>query len=77
MLFAKPERTSGGIPDLPLRMLSIIEGLSPAAPSPPIPLKLISSQTFETGVLNLVYGPAASVTDATYDDAKVHLPRAE
>jgi dihydrofolate reductase len=24
----------------------------------PIPLKLISSETFETGVLNLVYGPA-------------------
>jgi dihydrofolate reductase len=27
----------------------------------PIPLTLISSQTFKTGVLNLVYGPAASV----------------
>jgi dihydrofolate reductase len=42
----------------------------------PIPLTLISSQTFETGVLNLVYGPAESTGDATYDDAKVHLPRA-
>jgi dihydrofolate reductase len=42
----------------------------------PIPLRLISSQTFETGVLNLVYGPAESAGDATYDDAKVHLPRA-
>jgi dihydrofolate reductase len=26
----------------------------------PIPLRLISSETFETGVLNLVYGPAES-----------------
>ena len=42
-----------------------------------IPLKLISSETFETGVLNLVYGPAASTGDATYEDAKVHLPQLE
>ena len=39
----------------------------------PIPLRLISSETFETGVLNLVYGPAESIGDATYEDAKVHL----
>ena len=43
----------------------------------PVPLTLISSQTFETGVLNLVYGPAASPADATYDDAKTHLPEPE
>jgi len=43
----------------------------------PIPLRLISSETFETGVLNLVYGPAESTGDATYEDAKVHLPQAE
>jgi dihydrofolate reductase len=42
---------------------------------PPIPLKLISSQTFTTGVLNLVYAPAESVGSATYEDAKVHLPQ--
>ncbi len=41
----------------------------------PIPLRLISSETFQTGVLNLVYGPAESTRDATYDDAKVHLPQ--
>ena len=40
---------------------------------PPIPLKLISSQTFKTGVLNLVYAPAESAGSATYEDAKVHL----
>jgi dihydrofolate reductase len=39
----------------------------------PIPLRLISSETFKTGVLYLVYGPAASTGDATYEDAKAHL----
>jgi dihydrofolate reductase len=40
----------------------------------PIPLTLIKSETFETGVLNLVYAPAPSTADdATYEDAKVHL----
>ena len=43
----------------------------------PIPLSLISSETFETGVLNLVYGPAESTGDATYDDANVHLAQPE
>jgi dihydrofolate reductase len=43
----------------------------------PIPLRLISSETFKTGVLNLVYGPAESSGDATYEDAKVHLPQSE
>ena len=43
----------------------------------PIPLRLISSETFTTGVLNLVYGPAESTGDATYDDAKAHLPQPE
>jgi dihydrofolate reductase len=41
----------------------------------PIPLRLISSETFETGVLNLVYAPAESIGDATYEDAKAHLER--
>jgi dihydrofolate reductase len=41
----------------------------------PVPLTLLSAATFETGVLNLVYGPAESTGDATYDDAKVHLPQ--
>jgi dihydrofolate reductase len=42
---------------------------------PPIPSALISSQTFKTGVLNLVYAPAGSAGNATYEDAKVHLPQ--
>jgi RibD domain-containing protein len=40
----------------------------------PIPLTLISSEAFETGVLNLVYGPADSVRDAGYEDAKSIWP---
>ena len=43
----------------------------------PIPLRLMSSETFETGVLNLVYGPAESTGDATYEDARVHLAQPE
>jgi dihydrofolate reductase len=39
----------------------------------PVPLRLISSETFATGVLNLVYGPAEAPGEAGYDDAKVHL----
>jgi dihydrofolate reductase len=31
----------------------------------PIPLRLISSETFKTGVLNLVYAPAESTADAS------------
>ena len=42
-----------------------------------IPLSLISSETFKTGVLNLVYGPAESTGDATYEDAKVQLPQSQ
>ncbi|MGH2788494.1 MAG: dihydrofolate reductase family protein [Actinomycetota bacterium] len=39
----------------------------------PIPLTLISSETLKTGVLDLVYGPAESTGNATYDEAKAHL----
>jgi dihydrofolate reductase len=43
----------------------------------PIPLTLLSSETFKTGVLNLVYGSAKSTGEATYEDAKVHLSQPE
>ena len=42
---------------------------------PPIPFRLISSQPFETGVLNLVYAPAEAPGAAGYEDAKAHLPQ--
>ncbi|MEV4393439.1 dihydrofolate reductase family protein [Nonomuraea sp. NPDC049607] len=41
----------------------------------PIPLELVSSQTFTTGVLYLVYRPAEAVGEGSYDDAKAHLPQ--
>jgi dihydrofolate reductase len=40
---------------------------------PPIPLTLLSSETFSTGVLSLVYGPAETTGGATYDDVKANL----
>lgn len=43
----------------------------------PIPLRLVSSQTFTTGVLHLIYAPAESAPTGTYDDAKAHLPQPE
>jgi len=36
----------------------------------PIPLTLISSHTFETGVLNLVYAPVDAAGDAGYGEAR-------
>jgi dihydrofolate reductase len=43
----------------------------------PVPLRLISSETFKTGVLYLVYGLAEPTREATYEDAKVHLGQPE
>jgi dihydrofolate reductase len=42
-----------------------------------IPLRLVSAETFQTGVLNLVYGPAESPSGASYEDAKAHLSQRE
>jgi dihydrofolate reductase len=42
-----------------------------------LPLRLISSDAFKTGVLHLVYGPAESPADATYEDARAHLSQPE
>jgi dihydrofolate reductase len=42
-----------------------------------LPLSLIRSETFETGVLNLVYAPSRSTAEGGYEDAKGHLPQAE
>jgi dihydrofolate reductase len=39
----------------------------------PIPLRLVSSQAFATGVLHLIYAPAESTPTGTYEDAKAHL----
>jgi dihydrofolate reductase len=43
----------------------------------PIPLRLISSQTFTTGVLYLIYAPAESTPAGGYDEAKTQLAQTE
>ena len=39
-----------------------------------VPLTLLRAETFETGVLNLVYGPDDNPPEGGYDDAVTHLP---
>ena len=39
---------------------------------PPIPLRLVSSEAFQTGVLNLVYVPVAAPDDAGTSDSSPH-----
>lgn len=41
----------------------------------PIPLKLLKSDTFETGVLHLVYARDDQARSGGYEDAKSHLSR--
>ena len=43
----------------------------------PIPLRLVTSEAFTTGVLHLIYAPAESTPTGTYEDAKAHLPQTE
>ncbi|MEA2974374.1 MAG: hypothetical protein QOG82_2832 [Actinomycetota bacterium] len=42
-----------------------------------LPLKLIRSESFSTGVLNLVYGPAESAPTGGYEEAKANLPQSD
>ncbi|BCB85535.1 dihydrofolate reductase family protein [Phytohabitans suffuscus] len=39
-----------------------------------LPLTLLSSTRFQTGVLYLVYGPAVEVPEGGYEEARAHLP---
>jgi dihydrofolate reductase len=45
----------------------------------PMPLRLVSSQAFTTGVLYLIYiyAPAESIPVGTYEEAKAHLLQTE
>ena len=42
---------------------------------PALPLKLISSNAFETGVPHLVYGPDTAPPEGSYETAREHLPQ--
>lgn len=44
---------------------------------PPVHLELLSSQSFDKGVLNLVYKPIAAPGAAGYEQAQAHLPQTE
>jgi dihydrofolate reductase len=57
--------------------IAVRKGLRLFDEGAPLLLTLISSESFKTGVLNLVYGPAESTGDATSEDAKIHLPQSE
>ncbi|MFI1095401.1 dihydrofolate reductase family protein [Streptomyces sp. NPDC020917] len=43
--------------------------------TPSVPLELLSSQAFSTGVLHLVYGPAEAGGKVGYDEVKSRLPQ--
>ena len=40
-----------------------------------LPLRLVRSETFETGVLNLVYGPEGDAREGGYEEAVQHMPQ--
>jgi dihydrofolate reductase len=42
-----------------------------------LPLRLVSSQAFTTGVLYLIYAAAESAPAGTYEEAKAHLPQSQ
>ena len=68
---------AGGVIDelhLLLHPIAVRKGLRLFDEGEPIPLRLLRSETFETGVLNLVYAPAESAGEGTYEDAREHLP---
>jgi dihydrofolate reductase len=43
----------------------------------PVPLTLLSSRTFSTGVLHLVYGPDHAPPEGGYEEAKAALPKTD
>jgi dihydrofolate reductase len=53
--------------------IAVRKGLRLFDEGEPIPLRLVSSQTFRTGVLNLVYAPEEAPREGTYEDAKAQL----
>ena len=66
---------AGLLDDLHLLMhpVALRKGMRLFGEGKPIPLRLVSSRAFTTGVLHLIYAPAESAPAGTYDDAKAHL----
>jgi dihydrofolate reductase len=42
-----------------------------------VPLELLSSEAFPSGVVYLVYGPSAGPGEAGYEDARAHIAKSE
>jgi dihydrofolate reductase len=57
--------------------IAVRTGLSLFGTGDAIPLKLLSSETFSTGVLYLVYGPDTTPPEGGYEEAKAALPQSE
>ena len=57
--------------------IAVRHGMQLFSAGEPIPLKLLSSETFSTGVLHLVYGPDAAPPEGGYEEAKATLPQSK
>ncbi|HEX6232072.1 MAG TPA: dihydrofolate reductase family protein [Jiangellaceae bacterium] len=55
--------------------IAIGSGMRLFEDGPTLPLTLISSQAFATGVLHLVYGPDTAPPEGSYETAREHLTR--
>jgi len=55
--------------------IAVRHGMQLFGAGDPIPLTLLSSQTFSTGVLHLVYGPDDAPPVGGYEEAKATLPQ--
>ena len=67
--------TAGLLDELHLLVhpVAVGKGMRLFEDSDTVPLRLLSSTSFSTGVLDLVYAPAEAPTPTTYDEAKAHL----
>jgi dihydrofolate reductase len=58
-----------------LHPIAVRKGMRLFDEGEPIPLRLLSSETFQTGVLNLVYAPDDSPREGGYEEARAQLPQ--
>jgi dihydrofolate reductase len=58
-----------------LHPIAVRKGMRLFDEGEPIPLRLLSSETFQTGVLNLVYAPDEAPRKGGYEEARAQLPQ--
>jgi dihydrofolate reductase len=61
--------------DLLVHPIAVGKGLRLFDDGDTLPLKLLRSTTFETGVIHAVYGPTDPPPPAGYDEAKTHIAK--